>query len=186
MTSNNNEKKYLMLREEIMYYYNIIHSSRKILYVALPAILTFAFSINEPLLFMLPYSVIIPIYIVTIDYQYGMWRMGTYLLVFLEGKDFNWEKRLHKLNTESTSQINRHASSYNLPFVVTSLCCTILFFLNIDYKNIDYKTISEIIFSIILTIGFLLFIKFQKSPDKIKEAYIQEWKNVKKQKKKNT
>ncbi len=179
MASNQTEKEYLMLREEIMYYYKVIHSARNILYASLGAILTFAISKNEPLLCLIPYCVIIPIYIITIDYQYGMWRMGTYLLVFLEGKEFNWERRLHKLNTKSTGQINRHASSYNWPFVVTSLCCTLLFFIKIDYKNIDCKTILEIIFSISLTIGFLMFIKIQKSPDKIKEAYIQEWKNIK-------
>lgn len=179
MSQNINEKEYLMIREEIMYYYNVIHSSRNILYVALAAILTFAISKKEPLLCMIPYSVIIPIYIVTIDYQYGMWRMGTYLAVFLEGQSFNWERRLHELNTQPKKGINRHASSYHWPFIITSLCCTILFFLKINYKNIDYKAVLEIIFSVLLTIGFLLFIMVQKSPDKIKQTYIDEWRNIK-------
>lgn len=179
MSSDKNEKEYLMIREEIMYYYNVIHSSRNILYVALAAILTFAISSKEPLLCMLPYCVIIPIYIITIDYQYGMWRMGTYLLVFLEGEDFNWERRLHKLNTKIENKINRHASSYHWPFTITSLCCTILFFLKINYNNITYKTVLEIVFSILLTIGFLIFIKSQKSPDLIKQTYIKEWEIIK-------
>lgn len=178
MSKDINEKEYLMIREEIMYYYNVIHSSRNILYVALATILTFAISKNDPLLCMIPYCVIIPIYIVTIDYQYGMWRMGTYLLVFLEGQNFNWENRLHKLNTNLMNGVNRHASSYHWPFIITSLCCTILFFLKINYKNIDYKTILEIIFSVSLTIGFLIFIKAQKTPDEIKQTYINEWKSV--------
>ncbi len=179
MKKKNCEKEYLMIKEEIMYYYSVIHSSRNILYVALGTILTYALSSSEPMICLVPYCVIIPVYIVTIDYQYGMWRMGTYLSVFLEGKDFNWETRLHKLNTASKNEIERHASSYQWPFIICGLCCSILFFMKIDYKNLDYKTVGEILFSILLTIGFLIFVKNQKKPDDIISLYMNKWNDVK-------
>lgn len=180
MSKHKYEKEYLMIREEIMHYYDLIQNLRNMLYISLAAILTFAISSDyDPLLCLLPYCVILPIYIVTIDYQYGMWSMGTYLLVFLEGEQFNWETRLHILNTSLNEKMERHASSYHYPFVVTGLSCTILFFLKIDYHEMNYRIIIEIIFAIILTISFLIYIKIQKTPDEIKSVYIHEWKNIK-------
>lgn len=171
------EKEYLMLREEIIHYYSIIQNSRNILYVAIAALLAFGVSSNEPLLCLIPYCVIIPIYIVTIDYQYGMWRIGTYLSVFLEGDEFNWETRLHKLN--SSVKMNRYATSYNWPFIITSLVCTGLFFLKTDYSTIDYKLIAEVIFAVLLTGLFLMFVIVQKDPDDIKRVYLEKWNNIK-------
>lgn len=179
MEKNNVEREYLMLREEIMKYYDIIHGSRNTLYVVLAAILTLAIPSDEPLLCLVPYCVIIPVYIVTIDYQYGMWRMGTYLSTFLEGEEFNWETRLRKLNYNV--KLNRHATSYHWPFAISGLGCTILFFLKIDYSKISYKMVLEIIFSILLTVSFLIFVKVQKNPDEIVQECYRKWRVIKEQ-----
>lgn len=179
MNQTKSKEEYLMIREEIIHYYDIIQNLRNVLYVSLAAILTFAVSSKEPLLCLIPYCIIIPIYIVTIDYQYGMWRMGTYLLVFHEGEIFNWETRLHNLNISLNKRMNRHASSYHWPFIITGICCDILFFLKLNYKKIYYKSIAEIIFCVLISIIFLVFVFIQKNPDQIKSLYIEQWKIIK-------
>lgn len=53
---------------------------------------------KEALLFLIPYIVIIPVYLVTINYTLNMYKLGTYLKVFHEQGDFRWENRLYLLN----------------------------------------------------------------------------------------
>ena len=53
---------------------------------------------KEALLFLIPYIVIIPVYLVTIDYTLNMYKLGTYLKVFHEQGDLRWENRLYLLN----------------------------------------------------------------------------------------
>ena len=91
-------KEYLMLRDEILKDYEIIQNSRNVLYAAVAAILAFAVDQKEALLFLIPYIVIIPVYLVTIDYTLNMYKLGTYLKVFHEQGDFRWENRLYLLN----------------------------------------------------------------------------------------
>lgn len=90
--------EYLMLRNEILKDYDIIQNSRYLLYVAVASILSFSLSQEEPLLFLIPYVVIIPTYLVSIDYTLDMYRIATYLMVFIEPVEFNWENRQYKFN----------------------------------------------------------------------------------------
>ncbi len=53
---------------------------------------------KEAFLFLIPYIVIIPVYLVTIDYTLNMYKLGIYLKVFHEQGDFRWENRLYLLN----------------------------------------------------------------------------------------
>ena len=87
---NDGSKEYLMLRDEIMKDYEIIQNSRNVLYVAVAAILAFAVDQKEAFLFLVPYIVIIPVYLVTIDFTLNMYKLGTYLKVFHEQVDFRW------------------------------------------------------------------------------------------------
>ena len=47
---------------------------------------------KEALLFLIPYIVIIPVYLVTIDYTLNMYKLGTYLKVFHEQGDFRCQR----------------------------------------------------------------------------------------------
>lgn len=78
---------------------------------------------------------------------------------FFEGEQFNWETRLHILNTSLNRKMERHASSYHWPSAITGLACTILIFLKINYYEINYEIVVEIIFTILLTISFFICIK---------------------------
>lgn len=175
-----NTKEYEMIREEIMYMYKAIQELRKILYVMVVSVLTIAVGRNESLLCLVPYCVIIPIYIVTIDYQYSMWKLGAYLIIFHEGKEYNWETRLHNFNVNEGNKNRSGAKSFHSPFVATSIICTILFFVKIDYSDITYETYVQIALALLL-FGVVLFYRFsKKNPDKAKSDFIENWKIVKK------
>lgn len=109
------EKEYMMLRDEIYKIYDILEKTRNLFYVAVAAIFTCSLTLEFPILFLAAYCMIIPCYWVTIDYQRGMWKIGTYLAVFHEGKDsdFNWERRNF---TFSCKNGNRYVNSYSSPF----------------------------------------------------------------------
>lgn len=99
--------EYLMLRNEILKDYDIIQNSRYLLYVAVASILSFSISQEEPLLFLIPYVVIIPTYLVSIDYTLDMYRIATYLMIFIEPVEFNWENRQYKFNYIINKKIPR-------------------------------------------------------------------------------
>lgn len=104
-------------------------------------ILSYGISEQEPLLFLVPFFIIIPMSIRIKYYKGAMSKLAAYLIVFLESEDnqFNWETRNEKL-IESDS-INR---KYNNPLVelhsyeclILCIACYILFL--IYYFN-DYQ-----------------------------------------------
>ena len=121
-------KEYLMLRDEILKDYEIIQNSRNVLYAAVAAILAFAVDQKEALLFLIPYIVIIPVYLVTIDYTLNMYKLGTYLKVFHEQGDFRWENRLYLLNYDIKKRVTRGERFFHAPFMVSAFVCSMLFF----------------------------------------------------------
>lgn len=176
-------KEYKMIKDEIMYMHKAIQELRSILYVAVASVLTFAVGKTTPLLCLVPYCVIIPTYIVTIDYQFSMWKLGAYLLVFQEGKEYNWETRLHIFNTKEARKSRGSAKSFHSPFIATALICTILFFAKIDYKNISHESWMQIVLAILLLAAVLCYRISRRNPDAAKSEFIKEWTAVKKNEK---
>lgn len=175
--------EYLMLRNEILKDYDIIQNSRYLLYVAVASILSFSLSQEEPLLFLIPYVVIIPTYLVSIDYTLDMYRIATYLMVFIEPVEFNWENRQYKFNYIINKKIPRRYNFFHFPFISSTIACTILFFIFIKYptdlEEISVKFIIEIIISILLVaVVFCIFVKYMNMT-KFQKKYIEAWYEVK-------
>ena len=178
-------KEYLMLRDEILKDYEIIQNSRNVLYVAVAAILAFAVDQKEAFLFLVPYIVIIPVYLVTIDFTLNMYKLGTYLKVFHEQGDFRWESRLYLLNYGTKKRVTRGAQFFHAPFIVSALVCFVMFFASVTYP----KSIRDV--SVGFTLGAaaaivlpaavaVIFFKY-KNIKKIQDSYIRSWKDVKKE-----
>lgn len=167
------EKEYLMLREEINKIYDIIEKTRNLLYVGVAAIFTCSFSLENSVLFLAAYFVIIPCYLVTVDYQTGMWRIGTYLAVFHEGesKNFNWERRTFVFHNKMK---NKYVGSYNSPYILASFFSSFLYIVLSDQKSYFWLFIS-----IVALIIFNIYIYKQGNPQKIKETFIEKWKMIK-------
>ena len=182
---NDGSKEYLMLRDEIMKDYEIIQNSRNVLYVAVAAILALAVDQKEAFLFLVPYIVIIPIYLVTIDFKLNMYKLGTYLKVFHEQGDFHWENRLYVFNYEIEKRVTRGEQFFHAPFTVSALVCFVMFFASVTYP----KSIRDV--SVGFTLGAaaaivlpaavaVIFFKY-KNIKKIQDSYIRSWKDVKKE-----
>lgn len=175
--------EYIVLRDELLKQYDIIQNSRYVLYVTVVSILSFSISKKEPLLFLIPYIVIIPTYLITIDYTIDTFRICTYLMVFHEGKEFKWENRQYKFNNINSKRLPKRENYFHSPFILSSVICTILFFAFIKYpssiQEIYVGFICEIIAAIVLL--FVVFIMFFKYNDmnKTQEKYIKIWRKVK-------
>lgn len=175
--------EYLMLRNEILKDYDIIQNSRYILYVVVATILSFSISRDEPLLFLIPYIVIIPTYLVSIDYTLDMYRISTYLMVFLEHGEFNWENHQYKFNYVISKKIPRRFKFFHFPFLSASIACTLLFALRVKYP-VNLKSISiefcleEIIAFVLLLIVIFIYYKYKNMP-KYQKEYINAWHEVK-------
>lgn len=62
------DNEYLMLRNEMLKDYDVIQNSRYILYVTVVSVISFSIVQKISLLFLLPYIIIIPTYLISIDY----------------------------------------------------------------------------------------------------------------------
>lgn len=176
-------KEYLMLRDEILKDYEIIQNSRNVLYAAVAAILAFAVDQKEALLFLIPYIVIIPVYLVTIDYTLNMYKLGTYLKVFHEQGDFRWENRLYLLNYDIKKRVTRGERFFHAPFMVSAFVCSMLFFAALTYPETFRKAsvgfILCFIAGIVLPVAVaVIFLKY-KNIEKIQKKYILSWEEVK-------
>lgn len=169
-----NQKEYDNLRKEIKSGMSVVRKANNALYVGITAIFAWSITTSNSLICLLAYCVIIPIYFIVLDYNISIMKLGAYLLVFHEDK---WEKRLHKLNVKKI--IIRHASSYKYSFVCASLATNTLFFYFLDYKHIEIFEIIQIAVAIVLFLCFNFYVLLQKNNDKIKEKYINAWKEIK-------
>lgn len=64
-----------------------------ILYTGTAAILTLAFTRDEFFLGLVPYIVLFPLYILTESINDALCKLGSYMYVFLEGREYRWERR---------------------------------------------------------------------------------------------
>lgn len=180
---NDGSKEYLMLRDEIMKDYEIIQNSRNVLYVAVAAILAFAVDQKEAFLFLVPYIVIIPIYLVTIDFKLNMYKLGTYLKVFHEQGDFHWENRLYVFNYEIEKRVTRGEQFFHAPFTVSALVCLVMFFASLTYPESIRDASVGFTLGVIAAISLfaavaVIFFKY-RNIKKIQDNYINSWENVK-------
>jgi len=178
--------EYALLKTEILQNIQTIDNARNILYMAVGAILTFAFMQSEPfeaLIFIVPYVVIIPMYLVTFENLYGLYRIGTYLMVFCEGTDYFWETRLYKLfDVIKPKKKLRYSFVLHTPFVLTGLICSVLsvFFLcKNHYRTDSFDFIFRLGLSIVLFIVVVIITYIHRKATKSKEIMIGQWTKVK-------
>jgi uncharacterized membrane protein YhaH (DUF805 family) len=171
--------EYQMLREEILNISDKRHQTVSLLYTTVAATLAFALSMTEPLLFLVPFVVIIPTYLMTITQSHDINKIGAYLQTFCEGTDFLWETRLHALQGKK-NKLRRWQNSFTLPFDFLSIISLLFFFLRVYQSHIT--SISSILKCLLAVIcaGIIVFIKTQqKDTDKLSELYLAQWAEVK-------
>lgn len=174
-------EEYKTLRDEIIHSYTIVDSSRNVLYIAVAYMLTFATNKNNPLLYLLPFAVIIPVYLIAINYTFDMYRIGTYIMVFGEGtmNGRRWETRQYQLNTQHEKAMPRQAKIFHIPYVSLGVACFILFLLSLDYKEVTVYSFSLLILGVVLFFTLLSIYAYYHDMISVQKRYIQGWKEIK-------
>lgn len=116
------KEEYLMLREEILHLNTIIINTIHLLYTFIASFLAFALTQEDTIFILLTYIMIVPAYLIVVSKMSGMARIGAYLYVFHEGKNFNWEHR----NIMYKGNVSSHLSTAHLPFFYINI---VIFFL---------------------------------------------------------
>lgn len=153
-------EEYLFLREEIIKNYSYIEKYRDIMYTVTLAILTIAFNQNEPLIFLLPLLIDIPIYKITIDKTLSICKNSMYLAVFLEGENFQWETKLYEYDKKFSHPKAKGNSVNVYLYSIIVISCAILSILHLNFCDIfSTHTLLRIICIIVSTVLSLVFIK---------------------------
>lgn len=170
-------KEYLMMRQEMLQYMEEYQTVRNMMYIVTATIIGFIEGMHMPkYLFLLPLIVIIPSYIIAIDYWKCVVRAATYLMVFHEKKidaQFRWETRHYMLGDPKTTQI---VNVQLIPYYVCAIVCFCLYFFNLDWSSC-----GEVWLGIVpLCINIFCIIYFRHvSADK----FISEWESIKQKEK---
>lgn len=134
------KEEYLMLREELLHADTMKNNIMIAMYGFIGAILAFAITQEDNLFVLLPYVVLIPSYAVVLGYDRTVYRIGSYLLVFHEEEDgeFQWESRIPSFTDQrnkNTHSLFKFIEAFNFPFLFTTLFLTALFFVRVDWSN---------------------------------------------------
>lgn len=107
----NNDKEYELLRQELVMDYESIRQYDYILYIGVAMILTFVFDSPQFIMCMLPYFIIVPLFFMARQKNYGVCLIGSYLYVFLEseGTSYHWETRNKEYDETEVGYNDRRA-----------------------------------------------------------------------------
>ena len=151
-----------MLREEILESYRAITQFTSILYAAVAAIFTYASKENNYILYLIPYIVIIPMFLAAQDKLRSICGIAAYLIVFHEGNHFNWEKRHGALDL----QLNRNRKHNWDATFPSYYCIAIISSVAAGYNLLiadQYDCIGKIIRGAIIFFGTIVFLLIMRS-----------------------
>lgn len=174
------EEEYKSLRSEINQKIDLVNSLTTFTITTVVAILTFALTKENALLYLLPFCIIIPMYIRIAYYRSAMVKLSAYMIVFLEPQieAFNWETRNAHLMEgikEKKKTIVLRAGYYE--GVVSSAICYILYFQDhIKGKDIDILLMLQLFIPFLLVVWMLFIVKHINDIDSEKQEWIKEWK----------
>lgn len=169
--------EYVALREEILLSLQIVKNYRSLLYSAVAALLAFAFDKSDPVLFLLPFVVIIPLHLLSMHQIDSSLRTGAYIHVFLENEEeAHWETRL--LQYDKLHQNQYDTKKVNIdPYWCLSLLCLIFSILHVDFEKRNFYVLP-ILQLAILVVCVYFFIRKRPNYLKRKMYYINEWEKI--------
>jgi len=178
----NKQTEYEALREEILLSLQTAKNYRSILYTVVVALLAFAFEKDDAILFLIPFAVIIPLYLLSMHQIDSSLRMGAYIYVFLErGTDCQWETRLLKYDNLYTNQYDTKKPRMD-PYWYIGICCLGISVAKLDYSVRGVHFFMTIIAQIVILIaGIYIFLKKRPNYLEVKKKYIKRWEEVRSQ-----
>ena len=196
-------KEYEMLRKEILDNISAIVQYNTLLYTATIAVLAFAFDKESSFLCLLPYVAIIPIYLMVEERRGTNSFIASYMIVFLEGAEHNWETRLYnrettrlqskenkskKKSAHSRGMLHRMKRTWKnlntparIPYLFISGCCSILAIYEAIIKNATAREKWALVILIfcVTAIAVIIMASNTVSDSEIKKSDIKSWQAVK-------
>lgn len=181
------EKEYDSLRKELEIYISKISFMISVLYVSATAVLAWAIENQNPFICSTIYCIIIPSFLITHSYNISIMRIGAYFIVFYD--DYKWEKRLHEVNKKvsekdngsNDKKFNRLPSPYKSAYIFVGVLSSVLsWIIFLGGKNDSCNVMLWVnnICCVIIAIIFIVVVLMTKDNDKIKELYIEKWREV--------
>lgn len=174
-------KEYETLREEMLQKIELHNSLITFMITTVVALLTFALTQNEPLLYLSPFGIIIPITMRVTYYRTMMVKLSAYIIVYLEKdiKGLEWETRNTQfVNSEDNQFYNNLTISHYYEGFLLGLACYGLYVYNyIKDKHLDYEIIICALLPLILVIWEWIITRRIACFHKEKNKWIKEWEN---------
>lgn len=149
------EMQYETLREEIANCTRLSNDFSTFSMTALAAVLAFAFSSDNPFLFLIPFVLIIPLSSKSLYYRKNVAKISAYMIVMLESeiKGYKWET-LNELYKEDKSH-SRFTVFRNYEYLFEALICIMLYFYYTVESSFD---IASLIIGGFLGIAALVYV----------------------------
>ena len=144
-------EEYKLLRDEMLSLYRSNQANDYIIYFLTSTILAFALrSENQDyIVCLIPLFIIVPLYMRSARNHLGIARQGAYMNVFLEGKDFMWERRHHTYDKVFDNAPHRYKITSPFRYYMLVLICFLSSLMkhsmNSDFKSIIVKTLEGIL-----------------------------------------
>jgi len=183
------EKEYELLYNGMTKAENLINNSRNLLYTVSTAMIAFVFTqgIINPFFFLIPFTIIIPMYYMSIKYVKGMFRIAAYIIIFYErDNDIKWQTRLFNFRPTVKDTFRRRYLNYDsLPYLLISTICLTLYFFNLIALQGVYIFIIEIVVGVLFLAAITFITLKQESSLMMEKRYIDEWNTIKEKELKN-
>lgn len=178
-------KEYEFLRAEIMDDYKYIAQYNVVLYTASATILAFALQKEQFILSLVPYIILLPLYLMCEEKRRGICKIAAYLHVFLEGTEFNWERRHHVFDGKNNKNRKKSFFSDNvspLPYYCLALVCSASAISKIAiYQSCWIEKAVDLSFVIMITIITIAIMNKHKTDYvNTRDRYIKYWEEQKK------
>lgn len=173
--------EYELLRNEMMDNFKIISQNTSILYTSFAAIFALAIKENNFLLYLVPYFVIIPLFLASEAKARSNCRIAAYLSVYCEGSEYNWERRHQRLDEETHQKRNwKSTLSYYLLGVISSVAGEIQLFCSNKYSCTEKWIYGSVIF-LVTIIAFVILKLNTIDYAKERRKMINKWNKIKQQ-----
>lgn len=170
------EMQYETLREELANCTRMSNEFSTFSMTALAAVLAFAFSTNNPILFLVPFVLIIPLSSKSLYYRKNVAKISAYLIAVLEPNipGYNWETLNSRCAEDKSHQRFTVFRNYEYLFEAT-ICCALYFYYVINSSFDIAPLVAGSIFGI-ASLAYVATISYKMAhTDKLKTAYLRKW-----------
>ena len=176
--------EYERLSSEILGMGNEIVQYNSILYTATAAILVFAFEKGNYLYFLLPYVVIIPLQLLTENSRRNICRLYAYMFVFLEGKEYLYERRHQKYNENVRTKDGPILTTlkqmrYRFQYFLVLILCAVLSIHRVISGDIEKKYPLAIFISVIMIFAVVIMAVNLTDYIETTQTFISRWQAIK-------